>query len=692
MKKLFALLLSLCLLAGVSAVQAEAGLIFPWHGYTLEVSLAALAQNDSPFSTPPEGALVRVRFTSLGAPVAKEDIKSFAGDFSIRDGNGDEWRWYSHSTSSEAKPAGSDKEEYTYFEMEFVLRGKPDSAFEGAQLLVAGENEGERIVIDLDNAPRELAQKPSEAAPTPTAAPAEASDPDQLSLSDSFEWHGYTVKVDSIITDTDEMKLRNTPTDGAVVLLRFACLSGAIPRSELDVYVDDFVLEAGDGSTRGWRIFRTSSKDAAEGSEDDYLFFEVVFVLTNKTLDALPGSKLHVSDAEGGREIVVALDDTVPAPETIGSPERFVWRGTNLSIPYATTDVDRSDFTELPDAGALIEVRLQPLESPIYKEHIDNVQEVLLRTSNGQTWSYRRARLMHPFAEDKSDSEGYEYMTIAFYIKDQTNDVFEGAELVFPGGLVIPLDGLPSEMPSESSSDPQRGLTAGSTFVCNGLALKITGVEDGGVTGSKRRITVTVAGDGIELIIANMSDIHKEGSPRVFLVDPEYGAYPPVDYAGYTSKSNDFLQNATQEELDQADLTRMDLIFEVPAEYTADMLFLNCDGNNAVPVSAVPAELVGTWQGKGTPLNNGPAIDLEVTVNADGAGSYTFIQGDYRESSAITLSSSDQSFSVVPSNASTMIASCDGSYAYENGVLTLDITTTFLNGQTYRYTAECTRK
>ena len=106
--------------------------------------------------------------------------------------------------------------------------------------------------------------------------------------------------------------------------------------------------------------------------------------------------------------------------------------------------------------------------------------------------------------------------------------------------------------------------------------------------------------------------------------------------------------------------------------------------------ASVPEELVGKWHGTGTPKGGGPAIDLAARIDADGSGEYTFIQDDYTESYPFTISSDDSSFSVdIPADNYLGIARCEGTWALEDGVLKLDITTTFAYGGSYSYTAEC---
>lgn len=106
--------------------------------------------------------------------------------------------------------------------------------------------------------------------------------------------------------------------------------------------------------------------------------------------------------------------------------------------------------------------------------------------------------------------------------------------------------------------------------------------------------------------------------------------------------------------------------------------------------SAIPDDLVGAWRGTGKPKGGGPAIDLSARIGRDGTGEYTFIQDDYTESYPFTISSDDSAFSVdIPADNFLGISGCGGTWALENGVLKLDITTTFASGGSYSYTAEC---
>lgn len=123
------------------------------------------------------------------------------------------------------------------------------------------------------------------------------------------------------------------------------------------------------------------------------------------------------------------------------------------------------------------------------------------------------------------------------------------------------------------------------------------------------------------------------------------------------------------------------------------LLFLLC----LLPITAmaaeetetgIPAELVGIWEGEGTPKNGGTPIQLNIRIKPDGTGEYSFDQGSYHESFPFTLSREDNRFSVdIP--ATSYLGKVDGTWELKDGILLLDITSTFTGGGSYSYTAEC---
>ena len=135
--------------------------------------------------------------------------------------------------------------------------------------------------------------------------------------------------------------------------------------------------------------------------------------------------------------------------------------------------------------------------------------------------------------------------------------------------------------------------------------------------------------------------------------------------------------------------TLPDRIMLVPAESDqAPILFWEKAAGDA----PVPAELVGSWQGTGTPGNGGPSIDLSAIIRADGTGEYTFVQSGYTESYPFAIESTDQTFRVdIPADNTLGIDGCSGTWALSEGELELQITTTFASGGDYSYSARLHR-
>lgn len=102
--------------------------------------------------------------------------------------------------------------------------------------------------------------------------------------------------------------------------------------------------------------------------------------------------------------------------------------------------------------------------------------------------------------------------------------------------------------------------------------------------------------------------------------------------------------------------------------------------------SSFPQELIGGWEG------NADDIHLTFAVSRDGTGSYTFEQSGYIESYDFTMEASSGTFSInIPEDNKLQIVSCEGTYSYADGVLTLDVCTTFADGGQYAYSVPCRR-
>ena len=149
-------------------------------------------------------------------------------------------------------------------------------------------------------------------------------------------------------------------------------------------------------------------------------------------------------------------------------------------------------------------------------------------------------------------------------------------------------------------------------------------------------------------------------------------------------------------------------IFDVPKDISFDELLLiviNSETNETIAISlagvpaeavlpenTLPEELVGVWNGTGTPVSGGSTISLSLTVNSNGTGAYSFEQAGYTESYPFILQNNSSQFSVnIPVDNQLGIAACEGMYAYVNNILTLHITTTFSSGRQFEYIVDCTK-
>lgn len=106
----------------------------------------------------------------------------------------------------------------------------------------------------------------------------------------------------------------------------------------------------------------------------------------------------------------------------------------------------------------------------------------------------------------------------------------------------------------------------------------------------------------------------------------------------------------------------------------------------ATPESSdsIPNEYIGYWEG------SVDDIALSFDIGSDGTGTYTFEQSGYSESYDFTLEAGTETFSVkIPKDNTLGIAKIEGTYVYSDGILTLDVRTTFVNGRVFEYTVPC---
>ncbi len=121
-------------------------------------------------------------------------------------------------------------------------------------------------------------------------------------------------------------------------------------------------------------------------------------------------------------------------------------------------------------------------------------------------------------------------------------------------------------------------------------------------------------------------------------------------------------------------------LFAVPKGTEADALTLT------FVEPSVPEEYVGQWAG------SAGNISLRFDVDAEGKGSYTFEQAGYTESYPFTMTVESETFAVeIPKDNELGIVTCEGTYAYADGVLTLDVVTTFAGGTDFTYSIPCER-
>lgn len=149
----FLLVLSLTL-----GAMAEAGTIFPWLSYTLDV---ALVSTDAKFvddpDAPDDGAVVMVKLISTYGTISIEDILSHSKEITFRDAHGDEYSPYSQRVRGvnfdAEKGSFSTRPQQEGFELLYSMKEKAADAVTGAKLLIPTGVEGERVVVSLDQAP-----------------------------------------------------------------------------------------------------------------------------------------------------------------------------------------------------------------------------------------------------------------------------------------------------------------------------------------------------------------------------------------------------------------------------------------------------------------------------------------------------------------------------------------------------------
>jgi hypothetical protein len=140
---------------------AEPGTIFPWLACTMDVALVTADPELVEYrDAPSDGIMAMVKLVSLSGGMKTDDIKANCHQIIFRDGHGDEFEASSlrfRGISFDKTAGFIDNPEQDTFELLFFLKGKDESAITGAKLVVSGEAQGERIIVPLDKAPREIA-------------------------------------------------------------------------------------------------------------------------------------------------------------------------------------------------------------------------------------------------------------------------------------------------------------------------------------------------------------------------------------------------------------------------------------------------------------------------------------------------------------------------------------------------------
>ena len=103
-------------------------------------------------------------------------------------------------------------------------------------------------------------------------------------------------------------------------------------------------------------------------------------------------------------------------------------------------------------------------------------------------------------------------------------------------------------------------------------------------------------------------------------------------------------------------------------------------------VENILEEYIGHWAGSVGDIN------LAFSVESNGTGLYTFEQRGYFESYDFTLEAGTETFSVrIPEVNTLGIGKVEGDYVYSDGMLILDVRTTFIDGRVFEYTVPCQR-
>jgi len=131
-----------------------------------------------------------------------------------------------------------------------------------------------------------------------------------------------------------------------------------------------------------------------------------------------------------------------------------------------------------------------------------------------------------------------------------------------------------------------------------------------------------------------------------------------------------------------------DTIIAINGETDEIIITIEVDGNlyvnQPLPAAMFPIEYIGSWEGS---VND---INISLTVEPDGTGTYTFEHSGYTESYDFSLEVDTETFTAqIPENNTLGIAKIEGTYEHSDRLLILDVRTTFSSGGVFTYTVPC---
>lgn len=314
-----ALLLALSLALGA---PAESGTIFPWLSYTLDVALVTTdPELVAVQNMPKDGTLVLVKLISPDGGIKTEDIKENYNTISFRDGKGDEFTTDSlryRCVNFDAATGFSDKPEQDAFELLFYLKGRDESALAGAKLVVPGEAQGERIIVPLDNAPRE------EVAEKPDQQDANETDEQSVSGTPTFLLGGVQYTI-SALEDVPKYQRPNRMDgkEGHLVVFSYPGLGADAAEANKQLYSGARLRQPNGDLVRAYSNSDNLGNpyELYFGLSDNVLLSNCVFTITGDDGEVeIPLSVLGGADAEAKPQTTAPESTEEPTPEPTAEP------------------------------------------------------------------------------------------------------------------------------------------------------------------------------------------------------------------------------------------------------------------------------------------------------------------------------------------------------------------------------------